>query len=111
MADYNLTLDGSTGAISQVPGTPVYQEPFSVECVVTAHQTSTASFEAKVRIAMDWFAYGVPMLMFLGEAGNRNSSALLDLGKRLRGLRDLGKRNVCIFDFGIKVTTKVWQYW
>lgn len=68
LADYNLTLDGSTGAITQVPGTPVYQEPFSVECVVTAHQTSTASFEAKVRIAMDWFAYGVPMLMFLGEA-------------------------------------------
>eukprot|EP00435_Cladocopium_sp_Y103_P000050 s4143_g1.t1 len=67
LAEYNLTMDGSTGAITQVPGTAAHKEPFSIECTVTAHQTSTATFEAKVRIAMDWFAYGVPLLLFPGS--------------------------------------------
>ena len=56
-----------SGAITQVPGTAAHIEQFSIECTVTAHQTSTATFEAKVRIAMDWFAYGVPLLLFPGS--------------------------------------------
>ena len=67
LADYNLTMDGSTGAITKVPGTAVHTEPFSIECTVTAHQSVTTTFEAKVRIAMDWFAYGIPLLLFPGS--------------------------------------------
>ncbi|CAJ1361638.1 unnamed protein product, partial [Effrenium voratum] len=62
LADYNLTMDGATGVISSVGSSP--QEAFSLECTVTAHQAPGVTFEAPVRVAMDWFAYGVPLLLF-----------------------------------------------
>ena len=61
LAEYNLTMNGNTGEVFSVPGTTV-SEPFSLECTVTAHQTPSASYEATVRVSMDFLAYDMPLL-------------------------------------------------
>ena len=64
LSAFNLTMDGSTGAISYVASMDRPVKPFSVQCEVTAHQGVGLSETVKVLVAADYMTYTSPALVF-----------------------------------------------
>ncbi|CAE8653537.1 unnamed protein product, partial [Polarella glacialis] len=70
LAAWNMTMDGSTGAISTLPGRSVPSEAFSFQCEVTAHQVPGVSLTVVVMVAADFLTYESNLLVF--NSGTRH---------------------------------------
>lgn len=64
LATWNLTMDASSGKISSVKGSSKPTEAFTIQCEVTAHQSSGASLAGMVKVSTSFLAYSSQALLF-----------------------------------------------